>query len=390
MITVAEALTQVFALTRIVEKEIVALADAAGRILAEDVVAGRNQPPFPASAMDGYAVTAAEVAPGAAFEVIGTSAAGAGFTGSLRPGQAVRIFTGAPLPEGAGRVVIQEDVDRSGDTITLRANLDTGIYIRPAGGDFAAGAVVAAPRRLRPQDLTLLAAMNAAQVTVRRRPVVAVIATGDELVMPGETPRADQIIASNSFGLRAMIEAAGAEARLLPIARDNIASLTTAFSLAEGADLVVTIGGASVGDHDLVAAVAEDLGMERAFYKIAMRPGKPLIAGRLGTAAMIGLPGNPVSSMVCGQVFILPMIRAMLGLGQAPAPRQRMPLACGIGPNGPREHYMRARISEAGVAPFDRQDSSLMSVLAEADSLLVRPVGDPARKTGEEVDVLLL
>ena len=181
-----------------------------------------------------------------------------------------------------------------------------------------------------------------------------------------------------------MLEAEGAAARLLPIARDNAASLRMAFSLAEGADLVVTIGGASVGDHDLVAPVAEELGMERAFYTVAMRPGKPLMAGRLAGSAMIGLPGNPVSSLVCGHVFVLPLVRAMLGFGRAPAQRQQAPLTCGLGANGPREHYMRARLSEGGIAPFDRQDSSLLTVLGDANALLVRPVDDRPRRPGRD------
>jgi molybdopterin molybdotransferase len=390
MISVAEALEHLFALARVTEVERVPLLKAAGRVLAEEVTARRDQPPFAASAMDGYAVAAEGVAPGARYRVIGEAAAGRGYPDPVAAGEAVRIFTGAPLPAGATRVVIQEDVTRDGDQITLNEALDESGYVRPAGGDFRAGARVSAPKLLRPQDLALLAAMNVAEVPVRRRPVAALIATGDELVMPGEDPGPDQIIASNSFGLKAMLEEAGAEARLLPIARDNVASLKTAFALAEGADLVITIGGASVGDHDLVAPVARELAMEQSFYRIAMRPGKPLMAGRLAGAAMLGLPGNPVSSMVCGHVFMLPMIRAMLGLGAAPAPRRRRPLEVDLPENGPREHYMRARLTAEGIAPFDRQDSSLLTVLAEADALLVRPPRDPARRAGEPVDYLPL
>ncbi len=388
MISVAEALEHLFALSSMVEVEHVPLTRAAGRVLAQDVTARRDQPPFAASAMDGYAVQAAGVAPGARFRVIGEAAAGRGFPGAVGADEAVRIFTGAPLPAGADRVVIQEDVDRDGDTITLKQDLDSAAYVRPAGGDFRAGAVIPAPKLLRPQDVALLAAMNVAEVPVRRRPVAALIATGDELVMPGEDPGPDQIIASNSFGLKAMLEAAGAEARLLPIAWDSAASLKTAFALAEGADLVVTIGGASVGDHDLVGPVARELAMEQSFYRIAMRPGKPLMAGRLSGAAMLGLPGNPVSSMVCGHVFMLPMIRAMLGLGAAPAPRLRRPLDSDLPANGPREHYMRARLSGQGIGVFERQDSSLLTVLAQADALLVRPPRDPARQAGETLEYL--
>ena len=370
--------------------ETVPLADAAGRVLLKPVRARRDQPPFAASAMDGYAVRYEDARPGATLTVIGESAAGSRFGGTRNPGQAVRIFTGAPVPAGAARVVIQEDVARDGDTITIGDRLDRSDHIRPVGGDFRAGAEMSAPRRLRAVDVALLAAMNVPEVAVARRPVVALLATGDELVMPGEDPSPDQIIASNSFGLKAMCESAGAEARLLPVARDTEASLRTGFELAEGADLIVTIGGASVGDRDLVAPVAESLGMQRAFYKIAMRPGKPLMAGRLAGSAMLGLPGNPVSSMVCGTIFVLPLIRAMLGLGARPASRSTARLAAGRAANGPREHYMRARLGPDGLPAFDRQDSSLLSVLGEADVLVVRPANDGPRSAGEMADYIPL
>jgi molybdopterin molybdotransferase len=206
--------------------------------------------------------------------------------------------------------------------------------------------------------------------------------------MPGETPSADQIIASNTYGLAAMLTAIGAAPRILPIARDNRASLTTAFDLSQGADLVITIGGASVGDHDLVAGVAHDLGMEQSFYKVAMRPGKPLMAGRLRGTPMIGLPGNPVSAMVCGKIFVQPMLRAMMGLGQAPAPRAQVPLAAAISANGPREHYMRAIVSEGQVTDAGAQDSSLLSVLSQSNALMVRPPNDPARAAGTMVEII--
>lgn len=390
MITVEEALAHLFALVEPLGSEAVPLAQAAGRVLAQDVAASRDQPPFAASAMDGYAVRADEALPGATFSVIGEAAAGHGFGGPLGPGQAVRIFTGAPLPEGAGRVILQEDVTRDGARVTLRGDPGESDNIRPLGCDFRKGESIPAPRRLRPADLALLASMNVDVVPVRRKPQVALISTGDELVMPGETPGPDQIIASNTFGLKALLEEHGAQARILPIARDTVRALETAFDLARGADLIVTIGGASVGDHDLVGRVAGDLGMERAFYKVAMRPGKPLMAGRMGAAAMIGLPGNPVSAMVCGHVFVVPVITRMLGLRAAPAPRRSARLAAPLPANGPREHYMRARLTPEGLVAEDRQDSSLLSVLAHAEALLIRPINDPARQAGEEVAYLPL
>ncbi|WP_289150163.1 gephyrin-like molybdotransferase Glp [uncultured Salipiger sp.] len=384
MISVSEALDRLFALAQPLPTEDVPLIEAAGRVLSRSVEARRDQPPFAASAMDGYAV--AEAAPGLSFTVVGESAAGSRYKGSISAGEAVRIFTGAPVPEGANIVVIQEDVDRDGDRITITDRLGPGDNIRAYGNDFRKGDTVRAPRVLTPQDIALLASMNIACVPVTRRPKVALISTGDELVMPGEEPGPDQIIASNTFGLHALLRQIGAEPRLLPIAGDSEASLRTVFGLVDDADLVVTIGGASVGDHDLVAQVAEAMGLERSFHKVAMRPGKPLMSGRLGGAMMIGLPGNPVSAMVCGHIFIAPVIRVMLGLGAAPAERKSAVLAAPLGPNGPREHYMRARVTPEGVRAFERQDSSLLSILGEAGGLIVRPPRDPAREAGETVE----
>ncbi|WP_299953238.1 gephyrin-like molybdotransferase Glp [uncultured Roseobacter sp.] len=390
MIPVAEALAHLFALADPMGAETVPLRDAAGRVLAQDVQASRTQPPFHASSMDGYALRRAEVEPDAMFKVVGEAAAGHAFDGKVGPGQCVRIFTGAPVPEETDFVVIQEDVTRRGDLITLNRDMGSKDNIRPAGVDFKAGDSMTAPRRLGPSDVALLAAMNIAQVPVIRRPSVAIMATGDELVMPGETPGPDQIIASNTFGLAAQLEAEGADARLIPIARDTAASLKTAFQLAATADLIITIGGASVGDHDLVAPVAEELGMQQSFYKVAMRPGKPLMAGRLNGTPMIGLPGNPVSALVCGTVFVAPVIRAMLGLGAHPAAQRQTTLAAALPANGPREHYMRATLDADGLRAFDQQDSSLLSILARADALLVRPPHDLARAAGERVSYLPL
>lgn len=393
MIPVAVALARILALATPLPPEPVPLIRAAGRVLAADAVAGRAQPPFDASAMDGYALQGA-VAVGDTLSVIGTAQAGTGFAGRVGPGQAVRILTGAPLPAGADRVVIQEDVTRAGDRITLTEAPDAGAHIRPAGADFAAGHRLAAPRRLRPADLALLAAMNCPAPACARQPIVALIATGDELVMPGEDPGPDQIVASNLFALRAMAEAEGAQVRILPIARDTPAALAQVLGLARGADVVVTIGGASVGDHDLVAQVAGDLGLDRAFYKIAMRPGKPLMAGRLGNAVMLGLPGNPVSAIVCGHLFLLPLLRALQGLPDAAPPLRQARLARDMGPNGPRAHYMRATLTPAeGLPQIDTapsQDSGMLVPLAAADALLIRPAGDGAVAAGAVVDYIPL
>lgn len=381
MITVDQALGHIFDLVRVLPSEMVPLRAAAGRVLSQPVLAQRDQPPFRASIMDGYAV--ADVAPH--YRVIGEAAAGHGYSGALGPGEALRIFTGAPLPETATRVIIQEDVTRDGDQITIADTADTNPYIRDVGADFSIGDKIAAPCRLRPADLALIAAMNVAEVAVARRPEVAIIATGDELVMPGETPSPDQIIASNAFGLAALFEAEGARVRLLPIARDTRASLEATFRLASDADLIVTIGGASVGDHDLVGDVAAGLGMDRAFYKVAMRPGKPLMAGRIGQAAMVGLPGNPVSAMVCGHVFLCPMLRAMQGLPARRLATKTAKLTKGIGANGPREHYMRATCDGDQITVAKRQDSALLTVLSSANALVVRPPQAPALAAGDDV-----
>lgn len=392
MITVEEALARCLALVTPLPTEAVPLRHAAGRWMATPATARRDQPPFPASAMDGYAVNGGQSA-GTRFTVIGEAGAGHAFAGRLAPGQAIRIFTGAPVPDGATRVIIQEDIDAQGADITVKPGADTGTHIRPAGEDFLAGDSLS-PRRLRPNDLALLASMNLHSVTCTRRPVVAIIATGDELVMPGEDPRPDQIIASNAFAIAALVEAEGANARLLPIARDTLADLTTVLSLTEAADLVVTIGGASVGDHDLVAQAAASLGMEQSFWRIAMRPGKPLMAGRLGAVPMLGLPGNPVSSIVCAHLFVLPMLRAMLGRPDPTPQTRRAVLATDAGPTGPRTHYMRAALQQTDglprITPFDRQDSALLGVLAEADALLIRPLGDGPQAAGTEVTYLPL
>ncbi|WP_050526350.1 molybdopterin molybdotransferase MoeA [Pseudorhodobacter aquimaris] len=392
MISVAEALTLSLGLVRPLDRETLPLAQVAGRYMPEPATARRDQPPFAASAMDGYAIRGPAI-PNAEYDVVGEAGAGHAWAGTLKQGQALRIFTGAPVPEGADQVVIQENVTRSDDHITLGADIGTGLNIRPKGADFLTGDHLS-PRVLCATDLALLAAMNIADVSVTRRPVVAIIATGDELVMPGETPRADQIIASNSFALAAMAQDAGAITRMLPIARDNEASLHAVFALASDADLVVTIGGASVGDHDLVGKVAADLGMERAFYKIAMRPGKPLMAGMLNGSPMLGLPGNPVSSIVCGHLFMLPMIRAMQGI---PAPEpvlQRARLTAPLAANGNRAHYMRAKIMQGQHGPeihgLDNQDSALLTVLSTANALLLRPVGDGPRAVGDMVEYLTI
>ncbi len=390
MISVSQALDDIFSLAGVLDPELVSLSKASGRVLAKPAIALRNQPPFASSAMDGYALNADDAQAQTILNVVGESAAGHGYTGTLGPMECVRIFTGAPVPIGTNCVIIQEDVDRSGDKITLNTNGHQGQNIRDLGIDFKVGFTIDAPRLLTSSDIMLLAAMNVSDVWVTKKPDVAIISTGDELVQPGETPNHDQIIASNALGLHALLELNGASPRILPIARDNENSLKSVLNLANSADLIVTIGGASVGDHDLVGSISKALGMQQKFYKVAMRPGKPLMAGTLGNSAMIGLPGNPVSSMVCGHIFMLPLIRKMLGLGQEPASTTPAKLLSSLQENGLREHYMRAHQSPSGVRVFSRQDSSLMNVLSDANCLIKRPPLDSACNIGDTVSIIKL
>ncbi|WP_372426083.1 molybdopterin molybdotransferase MoeA [Salinarimonas chemoclinalis] len=372
-----------------------------GRTLAEDVVATRTQPPFAAAAMDGFAVRAADVAtPPVSLALIGESAAGRRFAGRVGPGEAVRIYTGAPVPEGADAIVVQENAEAPADgRVRILESAPAGRFVRPRGLDFAEGDVlIPAGRVLDARALALAAAMNHPALPVRRRPVVALIATGDELVMPGETPGADQIVASNVVALAALVAAAGGEARVLGIARDTEDAIREriAAARAAGADVLVTLGGASVGAHDLVQETLREAGMELGFWKIAMRPGKPLMHGRLDGMLFLGLPGNPVSSMVCGLLFLRPAIRALVGDPQAGRiPTEWAVLGGPMAPNDAREDYVRAGLAprpgalpEATPAPV--QDSSMLGVLARADALIVRPVRDPAREAGDVVEIVRL
>ncbi|CAM3693026.1 gephyrin-like molybdotransferase Glp [Paracoccus yeei] len=390
MISVDEARALVLALAPAPQAEDIPVAEGLGRALLSPAVAVLTQPPFDASAMDGYALRSADL-PGP-LAVVGTAAAGVPYAGDTPPGSAIRIFTGAPVPAGYDRVVMQEIVTRNGDRITV-ADAGENLNIRLKGNDFSEGTAFLPGRALRASDLGLIAAMNAARVTVARRPRVAILAGGDELVPPGTTPAPGQIVSSNDIAIAALAREAGAEVRVLPLARDTEESLRARFAEAEGCDLVVTIGGASVGDHDLVAKVAADLGMQRSFYKLAMRPGKPLMAGRIARAAMLGLPGNPVSAVVCAKLFMQPLIRAMQGLPPGPNLAQAE-LARDLPPEGDRQHYLRARLAPGDglplVDPFLDQDSARLWLLAQADALLVRPARDPARPAGSRVTILPL
>lgn len=397
LLPVAEALARVVDGLAPTECEHVPLEEAAGRVLAGDVAAALMQPPFDASSMDGYAVRAADLASAPArLRVIGQAAAGHAFSGTVRSGEAVRIFTGAPVPEGADTVVVQEDTEGDGEGVLIKAGVERGAHIRPKGFDFASGEILLrAPRRLTARDLALAAAMNAAQVPVRRRPRVAILATGDELVPLGGRPAPDQIISSIPFGLAPLVTLAGGEPQQLGIARDTLASLAEHIAKARGADILVTIGGASVGEHDLVRRALKKEGLALDFWQIAMRPGKPLMFGRLGPQRCLGLPGNPVSALLCARLFLVPMIRCLLGLGPEEPASRHAALTEDVPENGPRQHYMRATLAsdadgQLRVTPACSQDSSLLRPLAEADCLIVRPPNAPREPAGASVPILLL
>ena len=394
LLPVDEAVAQLLAGVEPLPAESVQLADALGRVLAEDVAARLTQPPFPASAMDGYAVRADEATAGARLKVVGMSRAGVRFLGRLGSGEAVRIFTGAPVPEGADSILIQENARRDGSTIEVIVPVAAGRHIRAAGLDFRQGdTLLQANRPLSAHQLSLAASMGHAALPVRRKPRVAILANGDELVPPGETPGPDQIVSSNGVGLAALVRQAGGEAIDLGIAPDRREAISAFVDRASGADILVTSGGASVGEHDLVQEALKDAGMTLDFWKIAMRPGKPLMVGKLGAMRVLGLPGNPVSTFVCAELFLKPLVRAMLGLPAAPE-MATAKLSVPMAENDGRQDYVRARLSttDAGLVatPFEIQDSSMLGTLAAADALIVRPINAPAAAAGESVPVLLL
>jgi molybdopterin molybdotransferase len=395
MISVDEAVRRVSAAFAPVDVESVAIADAAGRVLAEDAVAKLDQPPHPVSAMDGYAVRAEDAATvPARLRRIGSAPAGHPFEGRVGAGEAVRIFTGGVVPDGADSIVIQENARTDGDWVMLDEPARAGRHIRVAGLDFHRGDVlVECGRRLKARDLALLAAGDIAAARVRRRPRVCLAATGDELSRPGQPRKSGGIVASSVYGLSAMVAQWGGEPLDLGILPDTAEALGTLPALAKDADLIVTMGGASVGDHDLVQSALAPHGFALDFWKIAMRPGKPLVFGRLGTTPLLGLPGNPVSSLVCAILFLRPAIAAMLGESQ-PASHRKARLAASLPANDSRQDYVRSRLElrdgEVWATPFPVQDSSMQRALAQSDALIIRPPLAPAAAIADRVEVIAL
>ena len=373
MISVTEALEKLFLIAKVTPVETVELKKCLGRVLAKPLESSRSNPPFPSSAMDGYAIHKANLKSGAEFKVIGESAAGHSYPKKINKNEAVRIFTGSRVPDGANLVLMQEDVEADKKFIIVKENFDKKSNIRLEGSDFSKGYKVKTPLILGAKEISLLAAMNFAHLSVRKKPTVAIISTGDELVFPGESPKPDQIIASNAYGIAALCKECGAEPRILPIAQDSLKSIEYIIGLAQDADLIITIGGASVGKYDLINEATNNFGLDKSFHKVAMRPGKPLMAGKINETAFVGLPGNPVSALVCGYVFIRPLIQAMLGLEKKSAPRLIAPCGTSLPKNGPREHYMRAVLLPNGyLEPVENQDSARLALLYDADALLIR------------------
>lgn len=400
MISVEEARARIFAGLRPTAAEVVPLPDAWGRVTAAPVHARVTQPPADVSSMDGYALRAADTVPGARLRVVGAAPAGHPFPGVVGPGEAVRLFTGSPVPPGADAVLLQEDAEREGEWVIAREAPRPGRYVRPAGQDFRGGeAVLPAGRRLGARDVGLAAAANHPWLRVHRRPRVAVLATGDEVALPGEAIGPGGIVSSNAHALAALIRARGGEPVVLPVARDTSDAVAGAADAAAGADLLVTTGGASVGEHDLVRRGLGERGFELDFWRIAMRPGKPMLHGRLGerhgATPVLGLPGNPVSALVCAVLFLGPALDRLCGLpGDAPA-TVAATLAAPVPANDHRADHLRATLSDDPArgllaAPFARQDSSLLRLLAEADALVLRAPHAPALDAGATVRVIAL
>lgn len=398
LLPVAEAQQRILDAVEPLPAEQISLADGLGRVLATDVASRRDQPPMAMSAMDGYAVRAADVASlPASLDVVGYAPAGHAFEGTVGPGEAVRIFTGAPVPDGADTIVIQENTEQSDEIVrVVDGTAPVGRYIRPAGLDFATGDVLLPPGKvLTARDVGLSAAMNVPWLSVRRKPRISILATGDEIVMPGDPIGRDQIVSSNALSLAAFITAQGGTPLDLGIAPDEEDGLRALAAGARGSDILVTTGGASVGDHDLVQSVLGDIGLEVDFWRIAMRPGKPLMFGRIDGTFLIGLPGNPVSSLVCAIMFLAPAIRKMLGMDTLLPATGTARLGSDLPENDEREDYLRASLTrdENGdliATPYGKQDSSMFATIARADALVIRKPFAKAAKSGAPVQFIPL
>ena len=389
MISFEHALSKLLFLANKIDVEEVNLEDSYLRVLADDAISSRDQPPFNASSMDGYALKKMDKLPNKRLLVVGKVAAGNSFEGTIKKGEAVRIFTGAPIPNGANSILIQEDAVELNNFITVREEIEKNDFIRKKGGDYKAGQILLNKGKiLRSFDIALLASMNLSTLRVTRRPRVSIISTGDELVFPGHLPKNNQIVASNTYGLKSLLNKWGASSHILPIARDNKISLEKALDFAVPADLVITIGGASVGDHDYVSEVFNKIKVEHSFYKVAMRPGKPILAGKNKDTIFVGLPGNPVSALVCAHLFLKPLIGEMLGTKELNNNEKKGLLQNDLPKNGVRKHFMRATSNNGHLVVSKNQDSSLLSVLQKANALIIRKPNEPPAKKGDLISYI--
>ena len=396
MISVEEARGRILEALRPTPAEIVALPEAWNRVTAADVLARLTQPPADVSAMDGYALRAADGSLHATLLVVGAAPAGHPFDGHVGPQQAVRLFTGSVVPQGADAILLQEDATRDGDIVRVNEAVAAGRHIRRAGQDFTNGdLVIPAGRRVTARDIGLAAAANHPWLSVHRRPRIAILATGDEIAMPGEPIPPGGIVSSNSHALAALVRACGGEPMVLPVARDDPAVIGEVADAVLGMDMLVTTGGASVGDHDLVIAALQARGMTLDFWQIAMRPGKPLLFGQLGATPVLGMPGNPVSSMVCAILFLLPALSRLSGLPAVAPPVSPAVLGGALKANDHRADHLRATMTtdSAGrivVTPFPAQDSAMLRRFAQADALILRAPNAPALPKGAEVGIIRL
>jgi molybdopterin molybdotransferase len=395
LIPLNDAFAKVDAGIRTLPAEMISVADALGRVVAEDVAARLTQPPAPVSSMDGYAVLCADVTTQpVTLKRIGESQAGGPFEGMVQSGQCVRIFTGAPLPAGADAVIMQEDTDVDGDLITFKEVAFEGKFVRRAGLDFSKGDILIKKGQiLSARDIGLLCAMNVPWVHVYRKPRVAILATGDELVMPGDALRDSQIISSNSLMIAAMVTAMGGEALNLGIASDSETSLRSMLAGVDGADLLVTSGGVSVGEYDLVRNVLGEEGLDIDVYRIAIKPGKPFMFGRIKDKPAMGLPGNPVSAYVTAFIFLRATLKKMQGLPFVQDTPIRAVLGGDVKANGTRQEFMRATFShnqqgQLVATPYNKQDSAMLANLAHCEGFIIRPVNAPALSAGAETDVI--
>jgi molybdopterin molybdotransferase len=400
MISVEDARARILADLRATSAEVVALADVWNRVAAADVIARLTQPPADVSAMDGYALRAADGTLGARLDMIGAAPAGHPFEGAVGPGQIVRLFTGSVVPDGADAILLQEDATRNGETVTVNEAVSRGRHIRRAGQDFARGeTVISVGRRITARDVGLAAAANHPWLCVHRRPRIAILATGDEIAMPGEPIPPGGIVSSNAHALAALVRAVGGLPTVLPVAQDTREAVAAVADAVAGMDLLVTTGGASVGEHDLIISALQTRGLVVDFWQIAMRPGKPLLFGWLGGkrsgVPVLGLPGNPVSAIVCAILFLVPALARLSGLPAAPPPTTTAILGKAVAANDHRADHLRSTVTTdpAGrpiVTPFPVQDSAMLRRLALADALILRPPHAPALPEGADVPVIRL